>query len=370
MSSGERIPLAEAQALADELVDLLAPSCHALAVAGSVRRERETIGDLELVARPVMRTTQAGLFGAGPRASDLWAAVDELVRMPGNGLQRHPDIVTAAGRPRSAPWGERYRKLLWLGRPVDLFTADGDSWGAQLLIRTGPPEYSQAWVEALRGVGLQMRGGWVRSLETDEIVPVPDEETAHALVGWPFVLPPGREAWRGSRDWSKRPLQEPGMSTDDTDTRPTAHRLTVTSATLRRAEALGFEPGSGDVLTWALDRAAGWQEDYLRACAVATALHNTSTERTDERDAARRDLARIVQLCGWDCDGNDPETPAGAIHLYTDAVQAVRELVEERNHEAALADALGGDERAEDASLPPELRERARALTRAPRGES
>ena len=49
-----------------------------------------------------------------------------------------------------------------------------------------------------------------------------------------------------------------------------------------------------------------------------------------ERDAARRDLARIVRLCGWDCDGNDPEIPSGAIHLYADAVQAVRELVEER----------------------------------------
>ena len=55
-----------------------------------------------------------------------------------------------------------------------------------------------------------------------------------------------------------------------------------------------------------------------------------------ERDAMMIDLARIVALCGWDCDGNDPETPAGAGHLYLDAVQAVRELRQEADDEAQL----------------------------------
>jgi len=55
-----------------------------------------------------------------------------------------------------------------------------------------------------------------------------------------------------------------------------------------------------------------------------------------ERDAMMIDLARIVALCGWDCDGNDPETVAGAVHLYGDAVQAVRELRQEADDEAEL----------------------------------
>lgn len=228
MSSGERMPLAEAQALAESLRDLLSASCVRLEIAGSVRRRRETIGDLELVAVPKMRPgPQAGLFGGGREESVLWAKLDELVADPDGGLKRPPPMMVACGHcggggmllgpedcpkcknrllvPRAAPWGDRYRQLLWLDRPVDLFTADSDSWGAQLLIRTGPPEYSQAWVTALRGAGLVMRGGWVRSLDTDAIVPVPDEETAHALVGWPMVLPEGREAWRGTKSWSDNP---------------------------------------------------------------------------------------------------------------------------------------------------------------------
>lgn len=47
------------------------------------------------------------------------------------------------------------------------------------------------------------------------------------------------------------------MSDDDrliyeTEPAPSAVRLTVTPATLRRAETLGWTPGEGDVLLWAL----------------------------------------------------------------------------------------------------------------------
>lgn len=60
----------------------------------------------------------------------------------------------------------------------------------------------------------------------------------------------------------------------------------------------------------------------------------------EERDAARRDLARIVQLCGWDTDGNDPESPAGAFHLYDDGLQAARELLAERDEARAEVERL------------------------------
>ena len=34
---------------------------------------------------------------------------------------------------------------------------------------------------------------------------------------------------------------------------PTALRVTVGPATIRRIEALGFEPGSGDIVVWLCD---------------------------------------------------------------------------------------------------------------------
>jgi DNA polymerase/3'-5' exonuclease PolX len=47
-----RRPLAEATALATELVDLLRVFCARIEIAGSVRRRRPDIGDLELVVVP------------------------------------------------------------------------------------------------------------------------------------------------------------------------------------------------------------------------------------------------------------------------------------------------------------------------------
>lgn len=118
------------------------------------------------------------------------------------------------------------------------------------------------------------------------------------------------------------------MTTNPNDTRPTAHRLTVTPETMRQAEALGFEPGSGDVLLWALrevDRLQfavsefqKWSQagpngcppytsflaGYLRQLDASFAVLRDIEERIREsrntawaeRDTASRDLARIVRL--------------------------------------------------------------------------
>jgi hypothetical protein len=75
------------------------------------------------------------------------------------------------------------------------------------------------------------------------------------------------------RDW-RRPLRR--IQPDD---RPVATRLTVTPETMARAVALGFEPGDGDVLEWALtalqderDRA---QQYHEALCRWGTWCHST-----------------------------------------------------------------------------------------------
>lgn len=79
-------------------------------------------------------------------------------------------------------------------------------------------------------------------------------------------------------------------------------------------------------------------------------------------DEARCDLARIVALCGWDCDGNDPESPTGAYHLYRDAVQAVRELRQEHEEDVAEVEKERDEVRAEAIRLRAELDEIAAIL--------
>lgn len=213
MSSGLRISLDEATKLATELEHLLFAGCDGIVVAGSVRRRKETVGDLELVAKPrLVPDRQGGLFGPVGERSLLWDLVERLIEQD-VGLERHPDLMVACGQcrggavgcpacagtgrcARAAPWGQRYRKLRFRGLPVDLFTARPEAWGAQLLIRTGPSEFSQAWVAALRRRGLRMEGGLVL-LDHDQVVNIPDERTAFEVVGWPLVAPQEREGHRG-----------------------------------------------------------------------------------------------------------------------------------------------------------------------------
>ncbi len=52
MSSGPRIPLAEALDIATNTLAILRPRCHKADIAGSVRRQSPTIGDLEIVCLP------------------------------------------------------------------------------------------------------------------------------------------------------------------------------------------------------------------------------------------------------------------------------------------------------------------------------
>lgn len=179
--------LVDARSRARALRDLLAPACERIEVAGSIRRGKPDVKDAEIVAIPrITHVVRQGLFGPEVKTarSDLWDLVDRLVAGP-EPLDRHPPT-----NGRAASWGDRYRKLVWDGLPVDLFTAHADNWGAIALIRTGPADFSQAWVTEIRRHGYRMEGGVVRDPNGDR-VNVPDEATAFRLAGWTYV--PARE---------------------------------------------------------------------------------------------------------------------------------------------------------------------------------
>jgi DNA polymerase/3'-5' exonuclease PolX len=183
--------LSDARSRAMALRELLAPACERIEVAGSIRRGKPEVKDAEIVAIPWLEEiTELALFGPQRSVvhSALWTLVHELVSTPSSGLTRHPPIGD-----RAAPWGDRYRKLLWDGLPVDLFTATPDTWGAIALIRTGPSAFSKEWVTEIRGFGYRMENGVVVD-EVGCLVPVPDEATAFALAGWAYVPAGERKA--------------------------------------------------------------------------------------------------------------------------------------------------------------------------------
>src|SRR5688572_21978985 len=121
MSKGEPVYAPTARLRADELVQGLEPLCAAICVAGSLRRGKQEIGDVEIVAMP----TNIPAF---------WAVVNDWV---------NKGRATKALYGTSYRWGEKYRGIEYEGIRFEFFLADQNNWGYQLALRTGPADANE-----------------------------------------------------------------------------------------------------------------------------------------------------------------------------------------------------------------------------------
>lgn len=202
-----RHPLAVAQEAAETLRDLLAPVCERIEIAGSIRRRKPEVKDIELVAVPrVDMTTATDLWGT-PEPVDLLegrvsALFMESAARPDwqDGLQlREVEMVRADGSiVRTQRSGPAYKALLWRRIPVDLFIVrpPGTDWGVIFTIRTGPADWSQRLVTDCQRWFMRVEGG--RLLHHGEHVPCPEERDFLEAIGQEWVEPSERSAERVS----------------------------------------------------------------------------------------------------------------------------------------------------------------------------
>jgi hypothetical protein len=207
-------------------------------VAGSIRRGRSEVGDVEHLVIPRIGdlADPGDLFGETQPTNLLWHQLDAMVTVG----HVQPHVYQTVRGPQHR-WGELYRGVSFRGFNHEIWTASPQSWGSLLLIRTGPAEFSKAFVIALQARGYIHRDGFVRnknlwtcscgwrgvspiwmptavkapnvrtnphggdeaahcpgctSTATIEpaVVPCPDEKTAFALAGMPYLEPRERVA--------------------------------------------------------------------------------------------------------------------------------------------------------------------------------
>lgn len=192
MSTGTRYSLAEAQRIAGQIVGQLDPSCERLVVAGSIRRRRPDVGDIELVAIPRFIEEPSGLF-----ETQQVSLLDRALARE----EREQVLERISG-------GDRYIKLRHVrsGLQVDLFVVLSPAqWGAILTIRTGPADYSQRLVTLARRQGNHEAGGALRlglrdhstpaeKVCTCPVIPTPEERDFFAALGLAYVEPEARHA--------------------------------------------------------------------------------------------------------------------------------------------------------------------------------
>lgn len=176
--------LSQGQALAREFAALFADTCVQFEIAGSIRREKpDGIKDMEVVCIPTLSAQPVGLFGEEETAPYA--------------LRERISALIADGRlaldPQVKRNGDRYKRFLFRGVPVDFFIADPDNFGAIFAIRTGAAEFSHKLVMARRFGGfmpgfLQQKEGYLRD-SSGVVVPVPTEEAFFARLGLAWIAP-------------------------------------------------------------------------------------------------------------------------------------------------------------------------------------
>ena len=177
MSTGLLIPWEDAMVMAAEVVQQLKPHVVRMKAAGSLRRRRPQVSDIEFVVEP--RMVQVDLFGAeGPDLREIKRRLLEMGEWVKGG-ERMMQITDLLGRQ---------------GAKLDVYLVHPPAeWGSILAIRTGPASLGQYVVTKMRNFGYQHAGGRVVKQGTGEDVPTPTEEDFFALAELPCLKPRQRD---------------------------------------------------------------------------------------------------------------------------------------------------------------------------------
>ena len=132
--------LQRAEKIASEVIKRLSPYCQRIEVAGSIRRRKEWVNDVDLVLIPL----------------DLWNLHHEImglgqVRMSGNKIMR----------------------VMVGNTQIDLYFATEETWATLLLIRTGSKENN------IRLASLAKKRGWHLAASGDGLF----DETGERIAG-------------------------------------------------------------------------------------------------------------------------------------------------------------------------------------------
>ena len=178
MTTKTRFPLAKAEEVGQALVEVLGPGCEKIEIAGSIRRRRPDVGDVELLC--ISSLGDAVALGTNVY---LDAEVEDLILR--NVLQKR---LNKAGRTNYGRWN---KLLVHVAIPVDIFSTTEANWGMALVVRTGPAEWNIRMMARFRK--RRMRGHAYGGVTQGGIdVPCPTEEEVFRLLDWPYRDPEER----------------------------------------------------------------------------------------------------------------------------------------------------------------------------------
>lgn len=165
--------LEHALPIAEKTLELIRPHCFRAEIAGSIRRRKPEVKDIEIVAipKPYERGLLADLY-----ESNLASVVNQWEKVKGEmvyGKTKHTQRILP----------EKIK--------LDLFLVTPENWGLIYATRTGSAEYShevlaRGWVRQ----GYRSKGGYL--MKDGMRVNVFEEEDLYRLIRIPWIAPEHR----------------------------------------------------------------------------------------------------------------------------------------------------------------------------------
>ena len=188
MTDARRHPYTLAHHVATAIVEHLRPACQRIEIAGSLRRRRDLVHDIDLVLIPRTERVQAPQRG-------LFAETDTVEQ---RAIDRALTDLQDAGRISGLALAGKIIRFTATKSdiPIDLYLANESTWATILLIRTGSKEHN-IYLAALarrRGMILKADGTVLVDQRTGKAAgSFREEADLFKFLGLRYVHPEARE---------------------------------------------------------------------------------------------------------------------------------------------------------------------------------
>jgi DNA polymerase/3'-5' exonuclease PolX len=156
---------ADALKIAEKVLAELKPFCYRAEIAGSIRRLKPEVKDIEIVAWPHAYENN-GMFTSG--IADVFNQWEEVKT------------------------GDRYvQRILPEGIKLDLFLCHEHNWGWIFALRTGSSDFNFKYLDAIKTAGLRANDGEILNGFLKP-VPLKEEIDFFNVIKMPFIKPENR----------------------------------------------------------------------------------------------------------------------------------------------------------------------------------
>lgn len=183
----KRWPYLQALKIATEIKAALSPYCERIEIAGSIRRRKRDVGDIEIIYVPRFEMRKSGFFDhepfnlAGEKINSL---------LTGGYFSRRPNVKGGTS------WGEMNKLAIHMpsGIATDLFSTTLENWWVTLAIRTGGKTTNLKLTNGALSKGMHLNAyGSGFTMQNGKSIPATSERSVFEIAGVPWQEPEERE---------------------------------------------------------------------------------------------------------------------------------------------------------------------------------